>query len=82
MVFYQTDEEKQLTEAYIEEIKGDYSNPIVTEVVPFEVFYDAEDYHQEYEALHPNQPYVRNVSVPRLNRFKSKFPELLKKDAH
>ncbi len=81
-VFYQNAEEQRLTEAYIEKIQSDYTNPIVTEVVPFDVFYDAEDYHQEYEALHPNQPYVRNVSIPRLNRFKAKYPELLKKDAH
>ncbi len=82
VVFYQSEEEKSQTEQYIEEIRSDFSGPIVTEVVAFEVFYAAEDYHQEYEALHPNQPYVQSVSIPRLNRFKSKFPELLKKSAH
>ena len=51
---------------------------IVTEVVPFEVFYDAEDYHQDYERKHPNNPYIQGVSIPRLKRFQKKFPELLK----
>lgn len=81
-VFYQNDSEKASTEKYIAEIKGNYENPIVTEVSPFTIFYEAEAYHQEYEALNPNQPYVRSVSIPRLNAFKSKYPDLLKKDAH
>ena len=80
-IFYQTQEEKELIDGYIAEISSDYSKPITTEVAEFEVFYDAEDYHQEYEARNPNQPYVRSVSIPRLNRFKAKFPELLKKEA-
>lgn len=84
MIYYQNAEEQAIAEKYIAELNasGSYNNPIVTEVVPFEVFYVAEDYHQEYEALHPNQPYVRSVSIPRLNRFKARFPELLKEEAH
>ena len=41
-------------------------------------FYDAEDYHQEYESNHPENPYVQSVSIPRLRAFQNKFPELLK----
>ena len=41
-----------------------------------------EDYHQDYERLHPNQGYIQAVSIPRLNRFKKKFPDLLKKSGH
>ena len=37
-----------------------------------------EDYHQDYEKLHPENPYIQNVSVPRLNKFKTKMPEVLK----
>ena len=82
-IFYQNDEEKALSEAYIKELTeaGTFDGPIVTEVVPFEAFYDAEDYHQDYEKHNPNNPYVQRVSVPRLKRFQAKFPELLKKDA-
>ena len=55
---------------------------ISAEVYPFQKFWVAEDYHQDYEKNNPNNPYIRNVSIPRLNRFKSKFPELLKKNGH
>ena len=57
-----------------------FNVPIVTEVVKFEKFWVAEEYHQDYERLNPNVPYVRSVSVPRLIRFKEKFPELLKEN--
>ena len=54
---------------------------IAAEVYPFQKFWVAEDYHQNYERLHPNHPYIQRISIPRLNRFKSNFPkELLKKD--
>ena len=51
---------------------------ITTQVKKFDVFYDAEDYHQDYERLHPDQGYIQSVSVPRLNKFKKKMPEVLK----
>ncbi len=43
-----------------------------------EKFYYAEEYHQNYERLNPNNPYVRQVSIPRLRRFQKTYPELLK----
>ena len=80
MVYYQNNSEKSFVEKYIDELNasGQFKAEIVTEVVPFDVFYPAEDYHQNYEKNNPNNPYVRSVSIPRLNRFKAKFPELLK----
>lgn len=80
IAFYQNDEERSLIEAYIKELdaSGVYDAPIVTEVTKFEKFFEAEDYHQNYERLNPNEPYVKGVSIPRLNRFKAKHPELLK----
>ncbi|MEO1049658.1 MAG: peptide-methionine (S)-S-oxide reductase MsrA [Bacteroidota bacterium] len=82
VVFYQNAEEKKLTEAYIKELQaaGTFDAEIVTEVVKLEVFYKAEDYHQDYERKNPYNPYIRAVSIPRLNRFKAKFPELLKSE--
>ncbi len=79
-IFYQNEEEKIAAEKYIKELtaSGIYKNPIVVEVVPFKAFYDAEDYHQDYEKNNPNQPYVKSVSVPRLKKFQAAFPELLK----
>ena len=79
-VFYRNNTEKKLAEKYIKELleKGEYSK-ITTEVSELKGFYKAEAYHQNYERNNPNNSYVRNVSVPRLNKFKRKFPELLKK---
>ncbi|MGB0166944.1 MAG: peptide-methionine (S)-S-oxide reductase MsrA [Luteibaculum sp.] len=78
IIFYSNPKEKELAEAYKKEVAKDYIDPIATEIVAFEKFWPAEDYHQDYEKKNPNQPYVRSVSIPRLNRFKEKFPELLK----
>lgn len=78
MIYYQNEEEKAIAEKWKSKVAGDYNDPIVTEIVPFEIFWDAEDYHQDYERKNPNQPYVVGVSIPRLKRFQAKFPELLK----
>ena len=82
MIYYQNDEEQRIAEEFKAglESSGTYKKPIATEIVPFEKFWIAEDYHQDYERNNPNQPYVRTVSVPRLKKFQSKFPELLKEE--
>jgi peptide-methionine (S)-S-oxide reductase len=83
IAFYENATEKATIESYIQELQasGEFSDPIVTEVTAFEKFWKAEDYHQDYERLNPDQPYIRGVSIPRLNKFQKKFPELLKKDS-
>jgi peptide-methionine (S)-S-oxide reductase len=80
VIFYQNAEEKALAEAYVNQLEQEnvFNKPIVTEIVAFDKFYPAEAYHQDYEKNHPENPYVRSVSIPRLNRFKDRFPELLK----
>jgi peptide-methionine (S)-S-oxide reductase len=79
IVFYQNKEEKQTVEAMFQILNTTvYKNKMVTEIKAFEHFYIAEDYHQDYEKSHPNQGYIKAVSVPRLNRFKKAFPGLLK----
>lgn len=80
IAFYQTEEEKEIIQNYIQNLEEDkvYDKPIVTEVAPLKKFYPAEDYHQDYEKNHPDNPYVKGVSIPRLNRFKEKYPDLLK----
>jgi len=55
---------------------------VAAEIKPFEKFWIAEAYHQNYEVQHPENPYIQNVSIPRINRFKAKFPELLKANSH
>ena len=80
-IFYATSKEKDLIDQYVAELKVNkvFNGPITTEVAPFEKFYPAEDYHQDYERKNPNQPYVRAVSIPRLKKFQRAYPELLKK---
>jgi peptide-methionine (S)-S-oxide reductase len=78
IIFYQTDEQKKIITEKKEILGKKLNEKIAAEVYPFQKFWVAEDYHQDYERLHPNQSYIRNVSVPRLNRFKEKFPELIK----
>ena len=83
IAFYENNHEKAIIDAYIKELNATYyKGKIVTEVTELIKFHQAEDYHQNYERLHPNNPYVKNVSVPRLNQFKKKFPKLLKKEMH
>ncbi|MDC3252656.1 peptide-methionine (S)-S-oxide reductase MsrA [Crocinitomicaceae bacterium] len=80
IVFYSTAAEKAIITRKIKALQQARTwSQITTEVIPFDVFYPAEDYHQNYERLHPNHPYVRRVSIPRLNQFKEKMPEVLKR---
>ena len=78
IVFYQNETQKTLILNKISEIEKIQNTKVAAEVYPFQKFWKAESYHQNYERLHPNNPYVRNVSIPRLKRFKTKFPHLLK----
>ena len=83
IAFYKTQNEKKIIENAIIKLKAEvYNRKIITEVTLFTKFYKAEDYHQDFERRNPNQGYVKAVSVPRLNKFKKKFPHLLKKDRH
>ncbi len=85
IAFYKSEEEKKIIEAYIQALKDQdvYDGaPITTEVKAFEKFWIAEDYHQDYERNNPNNSYIRNVSIPRLNRFKENFGAFLKEDTH
>ena len=79
IAFYNTEKEKSILLKKIKSLKaGKEFSKITTEVVPFDVFYVAEEYHQNYERRNPNNSYVRAVSVPRLNAFKARMPEILK----
>jgi peptide-methionine (S)-S-oxide reductase len=82
VIFYQNEEEKMIAVAYKDSLdnSGQYDQPIATQIIPFEKFWEAEEYHQDYEKRNPYQPYVLGVSVPRLKRFQAKFPELLKEE--
>jgi peptide-methionine (S)-S-oxide reductase len=80
-IFYHTPEQKQTAEEVIKEIRDAeiYDDPIVTEVKPFDKFYPAEDYHQEYFASNPTQPYCAAVVAPKVAKFRKQFVSRLKK---
>ena len=80
IAFYNNQQEKMIIDSKIKKLNSKvYNGQVATEVKNIKKFYKAEDYHQNYEKLHPENPYIKNVSIPRLNRFKKKFPQLLKK---
>jgi peptide-methionine (S)-S-oxide reductase len=79
IIFYENAQEKALTDDYIKKLLNQKAFPaITTEVVPLVKFYKAEIYHQNYEEIHPDNPYVKSVSRPRINAFKKKFKSLIK----
>jgi peptide-methionine (S)-S-oxide reductase len=84
IAFYKNEDERKIIEQYQKALdeSGVYGKPIVTQIQPFTTFWKAEEYHQDYERKHPNDSYIRNVSIPRLNRFKENFREYLKKGSH
>ena len=78
IIFYQNEAQKKIILEKKTALAKQLNVKIAAEVYPFLKFWIAEDYHQNYERLHPENPYVQRVSIPRLNRFKRKFPHLLK----
>jgi peptide-methionine (S)-S-oxide reductase len=75
VIFYHTEEQRVAAErikARLDESRT-WKNPIVTEIVPFEKFYPAEDYHQNYFRNNPNQGYCRMVISPKLDKFEKVF---------
>lgn len=79
IVFYQNESEKKIIEEKITELNKQLDgNKVAAQVLPFQKFWIAEAYHQNYERNNPGNPYIQNVSIPRLNKFKKKFPHLLK----
>jgi len=82
IAFYQTENEKETIENYISYLKRNksFENKIVTEVKPLEQFFYAEEYHQDFENKNPYNPYIINVSLPRLKKFQKKYSEFLKTD--
>ena len=78
IIFYQNEAEKKIIMDKKNKLAKKLNAKIAAEVYPFQKFWIAEEYHQNYERLHPNQGYIRGVSIPRLKRFQAKHPNLLK----
>ncbi|MDB9754773.1 peptide-methionine (S)-S-oxide reductase MsrA [Winogradskyella sp.] len=78
IIFYQNDEQKKIINQKKAALAKKLDATIAAEVYPFQKFWIGEAYHQNYERRNPNNGYIRNVSIPRLNKFKAKLPEVLK----
>jgi peptide-methionine (S)-S-oxide reductase len=77
-IFYADDTQKDIATAYIAQLNQAKVFPklIVTRVDPLHGFFVAEDYHQDYLFLHPNQPYIAFNDIPKVNNLKKVFPEI------
>lgn len=80
VILYNSEEQKRISEAVIGELKKDevFDDPIVTEVVPLEHFYTAEEYHQHYFGRNPDKPYCRIVINPKLSKFRKHYRDTIK----
>jgi peptide-methionine (S)-S-oxide reductase len=80
-IFYASEDQKRVADAYIRQL-GDakvFRHAIVTQVVPLEAFYPAEDYHQNFLDRNPNYPYIVYNDLPKLDALKKNFPEMMKR---
>lgn len=82
VIFYHNEKQKELAEKYKKALDeaGIWKNPLVTEIAPFEKFYPAEGYHQNYFNANPNQGYCQFVVLPKVEKFKKVFKDKLKKE--
>ena len=78
IIFYQNENQKEKIINKKKQLTKKLNVTIAAEVYPFLKFWKGEDYHQNFERLHPNNPYVRNISIPRLKKFQRKSKHLLK----
>ena len=79
VIMYTNEEQKKLSEDAIKKINDshEFENPIATEIIPLNKFFTAEDYHQNYYQKNLDQPYCAYVIVPKLEKLKEKFKNLL-----
>jgi len=80
IIFYQNENQRQTLSTKKAALSKSLNKKIAAEIMPFLKFWPGEDYHQNYERLHPESSYIQRISIPRLHRFKTKFPHLLKEN--
>ncbi len=80
VIFYTTERQKKEAVDFIKELNDSAKEgqPIVTEVKPLDKFYEAENYHRDYFAKNPGNPYCQVVINPKLQKVQKEFAELLK----
>lgn len=80
VIFYTSEGQKKTALAYIDQLNKTkvFSGPIVTQVIPFQAFYPAEEYHQNFLERHPDNPYIVYNDLPKLRALQQEFPDLYK----
>lgn len=80
-IFYTNEDQRRIAQAYIAQLEAAkvYSRKIVTKVEPFQAFYEAEGYHQDYLKNNPNNPYIIYNDLPKLENLKKEFPNLCRR---
>lgn len=80
-IFFTNPDQKRIAQAYIAQLDAAkvYSRPIVTKVEPFQAFYPAEDYHQNYLEHNPDNPYIVHNDLPKVENLKKTFPSLCRR---
>jgi len=83
LIFFSNAEQRRIAQAYVDQLNQAkvFSGPIVTQIVPLEAFYQAEDYHQDYAAHHPDNPYIATFDLPKVRHLQQEFPNLYVGDA-
>jgi peptide-methionine (S)-S-oxide reductase len=78
VIFYLNDEQKRIAEAYIDQLTHEkaFADPIVTQVVPLNGFYAAEEYHQNFLERNPDNPYIVFNDLPQLDQLRKQLPAL------
>ena len=81
VIFYTISAQKEIAEKFVFDINNSnkVGQKVVTEIVPFDVFYEAENYHHDYFASHPGNPYCEIIINPKLEKVQKNFANLLKK---
>lgn len=77
-IFFATPDQKRIAEAYVEQLDGVklFPHRIVTQITPLTGFYHAEEYHQDYAAQHPDNPYIATFDLPKVKHLQQEFPNL------
>jgi peptide-methionine (S)-S-oxide reductase len=77
-IFFSSTEQQKIAQAYVDQLNQAklFSGPIVTQIVPAKAFYRAEDYHQDFATLHPDNPYIARFDLPKVQQLKVDFPSL------
>jgi peptide-methionine (S)-S-oxide reductase len=77
-IFFQNEDQQHIAQAYVDQLNEAkvFPSRIVTQIVPYKAFYRAEQYHQDYAAQHPDNPYIARFDLPKVKHLQQEFPNL------